>query len=42
MQQWSEAGSFRIPFHSRDQMQTILEKLGCHADRYRNSSVDSI
>jgi len=27
----NEAGSFRIPFHSRDQMQTILEKLGCQA-----------
>jgi ParB family chromosome partitioning protein len=27
----NEAGSFRIPFHSRDQMQTILEKLSCHA-----------
>jgi len=27
----NEAGSFRIPFHNRDQMQTILQKLGCHA-----------
>lgn len=27
----NEAGSFRIPFHNRDQMQTILERLGCHA-----------
>lgn len=26
----NEAGSFRIPFHSREQMHTILEKLGCH------------
>jgi ParB family chromosome partitioning protein len=27
----NEAGSFRIPFHSREQMQNILEKLGCHS-----------
>jgi len=27
----NEAGSFRIPFHSRDQMQNILEKLGCRS-----------
>jgi len=27
----NEAGFFRIPFHSRDQMQTILDRLGCHA-----------
>ena len=27
----NEAGSFRIPFHSRDQMQNILERLGCHS-----------
>ncbi|OGT64030.1 MAG: hypothetical protein A3J38_07100 [Gammaproteobacteria bacterium RIFCSPHIGHO2_12_FULL_45_9] len=26
----NEAGSFRIPFHSREQMHIILEKLGCH------------
>jgi ParB family chromosome partitioning protein len=26
----NEGGFFRIPFHSRDQMQTILDKLGCH------------
>lgn len=27
----NEAGSFRIPFHSREQMHSILEKLGCHS-----------
>ena len=27
----NEAGSFRIPFHSREQMHIILEKLGCHS-----------
>jgi ParB family chromosome partitioning protein len=27
----NESGSFRIPFHSREQMQNILEKLGCHS-----------
>lgn len=27
----NEAGSFRIPFHNREHMQTILEKLGCHS-----------
>jgi len=26
----NEAGSFRIPFHCREQMHSILEKLGCH------------
>lgn len=26
----NEAGSFRIPFHSREQMHLILEKIGCH------------
>lgn len=26
----NEAGSFRIPFHNREQMHLILEKLGCH------------
>lgn len=25
----NEAGSFRIPFHNREQMHTILEKFGC-------------
>ena len=27
----NEAGSFRIPFHDREHMQTILEKLGCQS-----------
>lgn len=27
----NEAGSFRIPFHNREQMQNILEKLCCHS-----------
>jgi ParB family chromosome partitioning protein len=27
----NEAGSFRIPFHNREQMHIILEKLGCHS-----------
>jgi len=27
----NESGSFRIPFHSREPMQNILEKLGCHS-----------
>lgn len=27
----NEAGSFRIPFHNREQMHTILEKLGCNS-----------
>ena len=26
----NEAGSFRIPFHNREQMHLILEKIGCH------------
>lgn len=27
----NEAGSFRIPFHNREHMHTILEKLGCQS-----------
>jgi ParB family chromosome partitioning protein len=28
----NETGSFRIPFHNREEMQRILEKLGGHAN----------
>ena len=27
----NDAGYFRIPFHNREHMHTILEKLGCQS-----------